>query len=791
MVRRLTALILIAIVCICPLICYALTGSNNYLYASKPNTGEYVDGVYVPYDPGNADANDVEIFDQDDLDTLEENVDFPEAMAARTLMAIPNAIIQLLKLEDLVPLVYGKTPPKYYRLEHTNDNAAQNEPVEDPDWIPPENKIYGIWTPKEAALILSATQTVKNLLPVALVAALGVIGFMMLWGSNSSQNAEMVKSLGQGLLVMIVLIKFTKVIWGLLFGINNFFVDLAWKMLSDNERAVNFLSMLWRPGTKSLGMAIVATLVSFMIATMNFQYMVRKIMLGFLFIMTVFVAYASLFQSRKEALTIWKGETIGNIFLQSTHAFALTMFVKWLTVNPSFWTAMAFLLSMNSISVVIRNTMGLSRFDGRSVPSMAGNMLGLGALMAVPRLIGAVSGRKHAKAGTTLSGVAESATETGGKAVSAAASVTAKSVQAATGTGVGSPLANWARRTAVKAPGIIGASVLGTGGMFAGGMAFAAAGQSSAAGMMIGGVGGSVTGSKVGQSAGRTAAHTVPLIADMYKSHKMGSSTSIGDYLNEKSGFYDNSQLSDVNQMIDIGGNKASILFGEGAREAGQIYGEIKGRYKNRAGKRAKEISTNQINDAVKDGRKYDYDNSTFKSAVDHEVNTRNTSYLSRKHEQVANYKVKLDDAAKEEEIAKVRLQMVEAENGKYTPEYQVEYENFESAKAKLSETASVYGRRSPEYKEAYAQYESVKTRLDDIEATHGKYNSKYQGALEQHQKAVETRVKKELQYKVSSKQYEKQITTEATVKRLNRYRRDITKKAMSENGFDGSWATM
>lgn len=752
--------------------------------------------VWVPVGPVEDSGDSVQVFDDETMESLEANTDFPEQMAASMLMSIPNFIVRLLYLEDLIPLVYGKVPPKYYKLEDDAIHAGNSnyrgsrgsipvpaEEVENaPKWLPPEEKAFGVFLPAEAALIYKFQQAIIKFLPIAIITAVAVVGFLTIWGSTSSQNMDNIKSMAQGFLVMVVLLKFSIEIWNILFTINKWLVNLAWSFLSSKEQGLSFLDMLWRPETKSLGMAIASTIAAFMIATMNFQYNVRKIMLGILFIATPFVAYASLFQVRKDALNIYKSELVGNIFLQSAHAIVLTIFVKWITVNPSFWLTMAFLLSFNSMMMLVRNTLGLSRFEGKSVPSMAGNLLGVGALMAIPRLFSAVTGRGSA-ASKAIKG-------TGAEGVkAAAASASTNTAASATGSAAAafSPIRNFRQNMAVKGASLIGASALGIGGMFAGGMAFAAAGQNATAGALIGGA----VGSKAGYSTGKGAAKAGVHAENLYRDYKSSGSLTFKDYLNDKAGFYDSSQLYDVEQMIALGQNYATTLFGDGAAGTGQMVGEILGKRNADKAMKNKQAVSRQIEDAVKRNEPYNPDNSTFASGVDHEVNIMNNRLLNNTQELLQRYKVNYDEAERDFEVAKIRLQQVEYEYGKYTPEYKVEYENLESCKANLQNAAAVYGRRSLEYKQAHQEYEQARIILENTETTYGKFNEKYIKAQSQYQEALNKKLNCELKFKSKERQYEKQRTAEETIKRLNKYRRNITKKVVSESGFDSSWAVM
>lgn len=685
------------------------------------------------------------------LDFEETQVDFPERMAASLFMALPNFLVNALGLQDLIPLVYMKAPPQSAAEQSQQESGSYygggvSGYTEKPKKIThlPENLINGIWTVNENDMLKTVQNKMKSELASVIFIAIAVTGFIMIWKGTSSESIDYFKSLGTGIVILIVMLKFTPYIFTFVFKINKLLIDMAWDLLNPNEQSTNFLDMLWRPGTKSLGMALVSTLAVFMIGTMNFQYAVRRLMLGVLFILTPVVGYVSMFPSRKDALNLWTSEFIGNVFIQTAHALTLTLYIKWLTVNPSFWIAIAGLMSLNSIAMLVRSALGLSKFEGKTAGSMMGNALGLGAMLAVPRLIGAVSGRKgKATAGSTLSGgITETATTTAKKAVGSTATAGKTLTGLATDAAntelslPRSPLREFTQQARIKGLKTSGGVALGTTGMLAGGLALSAMGQGPTAGVAIGGAVGARTGAKTGETTGKA----INQYKNFKDEFKMSGFESRKDYINDKIGFYDESQLSDVQQMIDLGGRRASAVygdvFGENTSKMGQVMGEIKGKKHEKKAIQAKHGATQEIRSVQNLGGNYDYDNSELvKTGVEHEATLENTRHLNEINKIVVNSKTELDK--------------------------EIELLNIE--KSKVQQSKLLHGENSQEYSNALSAYNQQEEIKLDKEIEHMEYKL----LLEKEQSKAET------------------------MDRLQRMKQDLTRKVKADNGFDGSWATL
>jgi len=184
----------------------------------------------------------------------------------------------------------------------------------------PMDTLFGLF-PNAVAELVGPVEEGFRMIGIYLLAGIIAVAGLMMLLKSSSRSVQYAKEIAFGIIVALVLLMFAVNILKLFGELNRLGVNLAYAMLEPDERGTSFINMLYNKNTRSLGMAIVSIITIFMIAALNFQYMVRLISLTILCCMSPVAAVIAVFPSRKEALSLWLNELISNVFMQTCHAF--------------------------------------------------------------------------------------------------------------------------------------------------------------------------------------------------------------------------------------------------------------------------------------------------------------------------------------------------------------------------------------------------------------------------------------------------------------------------------------
>lgn len=516
----------------------------------------------------------------------------------------------------------------------------------------PADLAFGLF-PKAVTGILATVLEGFHMISVYLLIGIIVIAGLMMLLKSSSQSVLYFKEVVLGILMALAVLMFTVSIIKILGDWNRLGVNLAYAMLDPEEQGTSFINMLYNRDTASLGMAIVSIIAVFMIAAMNFQYMVRLISLVVLTAMSPVVAVFAIFPSKREALSIWFNEMLSNIFMQTCHAFALTFFLKLVNSfagdpdlkSSTFWIAMAGVMGLNTFYALVRSMLGLAQFNSKSTPGMMGNMLGLGAMLGLGRFAMAFSGKKDKNVQAAKDTAVLKPSEQVQKPGTVKANSTTPPI-AGMFSGFKEPLysavGSMLKKGLKTGSGIAGGALLG----MTGGIITAAAGQDPASGFVVGAEVGNRLGGKVGSSIGSMGSFASQIHVN----------DGLKNYLKNKSGFFDNSQYRDVQEMMQMGRN----LTGG---EAGAVIGEMAGRLNRFRAENMGSVNSSQANEM---------------NAID-------------------NYK---DEKGKLQELAATRKD-----------NYELEKVRMEAARAKLTslQPDSKRGRKSNEVRKAMKEYSDQK----------------------------------------------------------------------------------
>lgn len=450
-------------------------------YTYRIDAGEKYDGTITVRSgppesvPGQEDEAGSGYIDQRKKE-LEDDVSWFQKMMADVILAIPNWLIKVLGLYDPIELVYMvDLPGNEYKP------AGASSPADLP--------YLHVFTENEMESLAYVYDTITEYVPITLVVAIVLMGLGMLYSSANPQARIGVREYVLGLIAAVLLLKFGPQLLVFVFEVN--YVIVKWfHSMADGFIQQSFLHSVFDPTTLTIGGALLAFIGVFAVAVLNFQYVMRKIIIALLIALIPLVAIIAIAPSKREVLGIWFKELVAAIFLQSAHAAVLTFLLLFIyaagegTAN-AFWIQIACLLGLPSLANLVRRAIGAETFGDSGIMSGVGAMFGLAALAAMGKMI--------ARGVRTTPGTVG--------AVGTAAGATA----IAAGTGA------LAGRAAGAAAGIGGAVIRGAAtatGLMAGGLVAGAATGNPALGMVVGGHMGAAAG-------GRTQSFLLPRTAQM------------------------------------------------------------------------------------------------------------------------------------------------------------------------------------------------------------------------------------------------------------------------------------
>lgn len=536
-----------------------------------------------------------------------------EKHLSKFFLSIANSIIAIAQAQDVSTLVFQRDDviqPGETWIEN-KANASR------------EDMIFGIFPSGLFDGIAVFYDLFVSLLTIPIVVLLAVGGlFLMFDIMRSAESKSSAKEMTLGVIIAILLIRFGHIAWDWIIFINYIIVDGIYLKLAENGiHVTSFLSTIWDPtSTES-----VTKSPSFMIAlivlcsvgftfTMNYQYMVRMIILGALIILFPGAILSAVIPSRRSVLNTWFTTFTSQIFIQASHAIALGIFFFALAKANflGFWFVLTMFFALPTVSGLVQSI--VSGFTGEGgggggggfKEHMKANMQGgsgIGGLMAVASIgrgiLGKGTGGKSGGANEGIAGTAGGGMNNSGGsgAVSSGMSgtgvgsapignsgsssgggrVTSGSANSA-GTGanqrprglarIGSGIASGSkrlansqgfRRGATAAMAVSGAAI----GSVAGTMTTGRASGGMAAGAIIGAGGG-----KVASYATRKGAKGTQVVGEVIKSKAQGGNAF--DATKERLGFKDTSQISDPAEMKRMGNE---LLGGKTGEMLGSVVG--------------------------------------------------------------------------------------------------------------------------------------------------------------------------------------------------------------------------
>ncbi len=401
--------------------------------------------------------------------------DWSEKMAAYLIAAPANWILNVFGLYDPLDLIYGN-----YMSSDTGTSTA-NGNLQPVGVLP----YFSTFTLNEWNALTTYYDRIQDIIPIELVLVVVFMGIIYWYNSSNPDSKVSFRQCLVGLFVAMLLLRLGGMMFSFLFQINDMIVGQFFGIVqSQITSGTSFLTAFIGFGQDGyIGSAFLFLAAVFAVAVINWQYIMRKVVIAILIGILPLVAVISII--KREVIRIWFRELIANIFLQAAHAAVLSLLILLIASNtpatqgavmgalvatPEFWFSIVALMGLPTIAGLVRRVIGAEDVGSGIGGSMAAG-LGLASLFAVGKML---SGSKGLKSPT-----ANTAGDLAGTAGDLAGTVKSSSP----GSSLGSPLswggvAKATGRGALKVAGIAGTALGGlTGGMIGGaeGLALGAA----------------------------------------------------------------------------------------------------------------------------------------------------------------------------------------------------------------------------------------------------------------------------------------------------------------------------
>lgn len=189
-----------------------------------------------------------------------------------------------------------------------------------------------------------------------------------------------------------------------------------------------FMDMIWGGGSSgfksatqigSLPLTILLLMAGMMLLSLNYQYVMRIIILGLLILIFPIVTTITIFPAYRHALQTWMKEFVAQVTLQLAHALALGVFFV-LIITPgfgnggTFWLMIAYFAGLPAIANLIRELLGLQGGIGGGAMGVAAGMAGISSLANMSRMFTRNPGGRSTDTGGSTSTDGQTDSTTGG-----------------------------------------------------------------------------------------------------------------------------------------------------------------------------------------------------------------------------------------------------------------------------------------------------------------------------------------------------------------------------------------
>lgn len=316
-------------------------------------------------------------------------------------------------------------------------------------------------------------------LPFPIVLGLMMIGIWLIWKSMSSSGRSETKEYISAFVVGLLALRYGYYLWSLVGYVVDTFTSIIWATLQMMGVKQNLmLYMIWGNGhdgygnlvsMRGLAIALIVVAATIMTFMLNYQYIVRAIMLMVLLAMFPVVCTLTIFPKFRHSLQTWWDEFLVNMILPVGHALALGLFfllLHYSSTGISVWVIIAYFFGLPTIAALVRKLI-MPEYQG-GMKGGASAMVGIAGMMSMKRMLspkGSSTGGSRQAAGSA--GGREDSSEgneaaAGGVAVGGLAGILSGSGSGAVGKVAGFGL---------KAAGVAGMAAAATTGFVVGTMA--------------------------------------------------------------------------------------------------------------------------------------------------------------------------------------------------------------------------------------------------------------------------------------------------------------------------------
>jgi len=344
--------------------------------------------------------------------------DWSERLAASLIAAPAKWLLHAVGLSDPLELIYGGD-----YINQTTDGFQKVQP----------QPYLSIFTKSEWNGLQKFYKKINEIVPIELVLVVIFMGIAYWYSATRPDSRISFRGYVAGLFLAMLLLRIGGMMFAFLFDINKLLVAQFFSAVQDrlSEGSSFLTAFISLEQDGYIGSAVLFVIGVLTVAIINWQYVIRKVMIALLIGLLPVVAVISII--KRESIIIWFRELIANIFLQASHAAVMSFLIVLGTASgghkggvlttSQFWFTLVVLLSIPSITVLVRKIFGAEGVGTGAVGAMAAG-IGLGSLFAIGN---ALSGRKasvpEAKSDSTPSagGVISNIAAKGGRALATAA----------------------------------------------------------------------------------------------------------------------------------------------------------------------------------------------------------------------------------------------------------------------------------------------------------------------------------------------------------------------------------
>lgn len=432
--------------------------------------------------------------------------DLMEKQLSKLLISPANWILNTFSMRDPVILIFGRNPAPvkmvdvyeqggYWdciwsnafqsiealrgcllgkKIGERQDNFLQGDCVGKTDCR--EGLALGILSESMMSAVDVLYSVFEVFVPFPVIIGLMFIGIWIIWKSMSSSGRSETKEYISAFVVGLLALRYGFYLWSLVAYVVDTFTSIIWATLQMMGVKQNLmLYMIWGNGhdgygnlvsMRGLAIALIVVAATIMTFMLNYQYIMRAIMLMVLLVMFPVCCTLTIFPKFRHSLQTWWDEFIVNMILPVGHALALGLFfllLHYSSTGISVWVIIAYFFGLPTIAALVRKLI-MPDYQG-GMRGGASAMLGIAGIMSMRRMLSPKSSKTGGASQAAGSEGSEGSNE--GAAVGGVAAGGLAGILSGSGSGVAGKVAGFG----LKAAGAVGMAAATTTGFVVGTMA--------------------------------------------------------------------------------------------------------------------------------------------------------------------------------------------------------------------------------------------------------------------------------------------------------------------------------